>query len=65
MVLEMLPIYSKRSVKTIWREKCDNTGYKWGNTYQKYVLAFQLKTHSQPVLTEIEYNDTAEATGCE
>lgn len=57
----MLHIYSIISVKTLCGEKCDNSAYKQGNTY--YTL--QLKTHSQPVLAEIEYNDTAEATGCE
>lgn len=42
-------------------EKCDNTGYKQRNTY--YMLP--LKSHSQPVLPELEYNDIAEATGYE
>lgn len=57
----MLHIYSIIPVKTLCGEKCDNSAYKQGNTY----YTFQLKTHSQPVLAEIEYNDTAEATGCE
>lgn len=43
------------------QEKCDIAGYKQRNTY----YTFQLKTHSQPALVELEYNDTAEATGCE
>ena len=44
----------------MWK-KCDNTGYKQRNTH--YTL--QLTTHSQSVLAELEYNDRAEATGCE
>lgn len=43
------------------QEKCDIAGDKQKNAY----YTSQLKTHSQPVPVELEYNDTADATGCE